>query len=89
MLHIYTMCFQGFWMEFYNFIEHILELEKQDDTLNETSLRNPDISAMYDSYTFICACFSILGTEKHHRFIEKLEEMMFSEDNNYLNYHPL
>lgn len=56
---------------------------------SEVVLPSSEIDNMIDSYKFICGCFSIPGTEKHHRFVEKMEGIIFSEDFGYLNYHPL
>lgn len=68
------------------FEQELVNLSNQD--VNENILLNQDTTEMIHSYKFICGCFSIPGTERHHRFIEKLEEMLFNEDLN-LNDHPL
>ncbi|XP_014467381.1 PREDICTED: uncharacterized protein LOC106740647 isoform X2 [Dinoponera quadriceps] len=54
----------------------------------EINLPNKDTYGMFDSYKFICGCFSVPGTE-NHQFIAKLEEIMFTEDYCCLNSHPL
>ncbi|XP_032685922.1 uncharacterized protein LOC116851036 isoform X2 [Odontomachus brunneus] len=89
-----TKLFPAIWVEVDRFITYINNENEQsynlNDEINESNnLENANIDAMFNSYKLICTCFSICGTEKHHQFIEKLEDMMFSDEFSYLNYHPL
>ncbi|XP_011147398.1 uncharacterized protein LOC105187941 isoform X2 [Harpegnathos saltator] len=67
----------------------ISNMSNEADEDNRKRTRSHEMDDMIDSYKFICGCFSIPGTEKHHRFVEKIKNIIFSEDCGYLNYHPL
>ncbi|XP_014467405.1 PREDICTED: uncharacterized protein LOC106740657 [Dinoponera quadriceps] len=59
-----------------------------NNAANEINLPNKNIYGMFDSYKFICGCFSVPGTD-NHQFILKLKEIMFTDDYGCLIFHPL